>query len=125
MKHFLISAAAVAALSISTLCAQSFEAVRVTFERPVEVAGTTVPAGDYTITMIRSNGEVPLLRFEGAHGVNVVAFASRDYRPGSAEASRTEVVLDSSGPVEQVSRIEIGGSATQYVLPAAHHHAAN
>jgi hypothetical protein len=121
MKRFLISAAAVVALSISTLCAQSFEAVRVTFDKTVEVAGTSVPAGDYTITMIKSNGDIPLLRFQGDHGVNVVAFASRVYRPGSEAAPRTAVVLDTAGPVEQVTRLSIEGSAADYVFPPFHH----
>jgi hypothetical protein len=121
MKNFLMTAAAVAALSISTLCAQSFDSVRVTFDKAVEVAGTSVPAGQYTISVMKSNGDVPLLRFQGEHGVNVVAFASREYRTGNEMAPRTNVVLDTEGATEQVSRIEIEGSTTDYVLPLAHH----
>src|SRR5437763_1691864 len=105
MARFLFSAVALAALSLSTLCAQTFETVRVTFDQPVEVAGTSVPAGDYTISMVKSNGEVPLLRFQNDHGNAVLVFATRESRPATQTASKTDVVLEKSGLVEQVARI--------------------
>jgi len=121
MTRFLFSAAAVAALSLSTLSAQSFETVRVTFDQSVEVAGNVVPAGNYTITEIKLNGEGPLLRFQSDHGVNVVVIASREDRAIDHVAPRTDVVLDTTGPVEQVARIQIAGSLTDYIIPLTHH----
>ena len=121
MTRFLLSAAAIAAVSLPTLCAQSFETVRVTFDQSVEVSGNVVPAGNYTITEIKSNGEGPLLRFQSDHGVNVVVIASREDRALDNPARRTDLVLDTSGPVEQVARIQIAGSVTDYLIPLNHH----
>ena len=116
MKRSLIFAAALAALSLSTLSAQSFVSVRVHFDQPVQAAGTALPAGNYSITMIKSNGDAPLLRFSSDSGVNAVVFASRVQHADGEAASRTDVVLDRSGAVERVSRIEVEGSDTDFVL---------
>jgi len=121
MIRFLFSAVAFAALSLSTLCAQTFESVRVRFDHPVEIAGTSVPAGDYTISMIKSNGDVPLLRFQKDHGNAIVVLATRDFRSQTEIAAKTNVVLETSGSVEQVIRIQIEGSPSDYVLPVTHH----
>ena len=120
MKQFLILAAAVTAVSLSTLSAQTFDGVRVHFDQPVQLAGNALPAGVYSITMINSNVNVPMLRFSSDAGVNVVAFASRAQHGAGETASHTDVVLDNSGPVERVARIEVAGSATDYVLPLVH-----
>ena len=114
MKRSLIFAAALAALS--TLSAQSFVAVRVHFDQPVQAIGTALPAGNYSITMIKSNGDVPLLRFSSDSGVNAVVFASRVQHADGEAASRTDVVLDRSGAVERVLRIEVEGSDTDFVI---------
>ena len=120
MKRILILAAATAALSLSTLSAQSFEGVRVHFDQNVEVAGNTLPAGDYSITMIKSNGDVPLMRFTSDAGFNAVVFASRQQRPVGESAAHTDVILDKSGPVERIARVEVAGSEFYYALPLHH-----
>lgn len=116
MKRVLILTAAVAALSLSTLSAQTFDAVRVHFDQPVQVAGNALPAGNYSITVIKSSGDVPMLRFSSEHGASVVVFASRAQHLAGQSADRTEVVLDNSGPVERVARIQVEGSSTDLVL---------
>ena len=117
MKRVLILAASVAALSLSTLSAQTFDGVRVHFDQPVQVAGNALPAGNYSITIIKSSGEVPMLRFSSDHGANVVVFAARAQHLAGGSANRTEVVLDNSGPVERVTRIQVEGSSVDFVLP--------
>ena len=116
MKQFLILAAAVTAVSLSTLSAQTFEGVRVHFDQTVHVAGSALPAGDYSITMIKSNGDVPMLRFSSDRA-NVLVFASREQHLAGGSADRTEVLLDKKGSVERITRIEVEGSPIDYVLP--------
>jgi hypothetical protein len=120
MKRSLIFAAAVAALSLSTLSAQTFEAVRVHFDQQVQVAGNTLPAGDYSITMIKSNADVPLLRFSSAAGANAVVFASRAEHQAHEVANHTEVILEKSGSGERVTCIEIEGSSSDLIVPSGH-----
>ena len=117
----ILSLAAFAAFSLTAVNAQTFDSVKVHFDQAVQVASNQLPAGDYTITMLKSNGEVPLLRFASDHGANVLAFATRTERPSGSLASRTEVLLDKTGEVEQVTRIEIEGTAYDYILPVTHH----
>ena len=117
MKRFLILAAAVAAVSLSTLSARTFEAVRVHLDQPVQVAGNALPAGDYLITIVKSNSDVPMLKFSSDRGANVIVFASREQHLTGELANRTEVVLEKTGAVERVARIEVEGSSIDYVLP--------
>ena len=117
--RILTLAAIAATLSLATLSAQTFEGLRVHFDQAVKLENTLLPAGDYTITMARSNGDIPLLRFSSNHGVNVIVLATREDRP-SGGAERSEVLLDKSGSVERVTRIEVEGSASDFVIPAHH-----
>jgi hypothetical protein len=118
MKRFLMSAAAVMAACCTSLLAQTFESVRVHFDQPVEVVNHSLPAGDYTISLIRVNAEEPIVRFQ-SDTVNVIVLASRDNRAIGQEAPRTDVILDRTGAVPQVTRIQIEGSATDLVLPVS------
>ena len=107
---------AFAAFSLTTLSAQTFDSVRVHFDQTVQVAGNALPAGNYVITMIRSNGDVPLVRFTSDHAVSVVAFASRVERFGGDTAPRTDVVLDKTSGVERVAKLEIEGSNADFIF---------
>lgn len=118
MKRLLTLAAAVAAFTVATVNAQSFEAIKVHFGQTVQVGGNNLPAGDYTVTMVRSNGDIPLLKFAADQGGSVMVFATRSDR--AEPASRTEVQLDKNGDKEHVSRIEIEGSMMDLVFAVAH-----
>jgi hypothetical protein len=117
MKRFLMSAAALVAACCTSLLAQTFESVRVHFDHPVEVVNHSLPAGDYTISLIRVNAEEPIVRFQSDAGVHIIVLASRDNRAVGEEAPKTDVILDRTGAVPQVTRIQIEGSATDLVLP--------
>jgi|SRR5580698_2432428 hypothetical protein len=116
MNRLLISLAAVGALSLTTLHAQDFFSLQVHFDHPVEVINTELPAGDYRIKMIQSNGTEPLVLFQSLDGRDdVIAIATRDLR-GGQRAPDTDIVLDRQGAIEHVARIQIAGSLTDLVL---------
>jgi hypothetical protein len=117
MTRLMISLAAAAALSLTTLHAQDFFSLQVHFDHPVEVVNTELPAGDYRIKMIQSNGTEPLVLFQSVDGRDdVIAIATRDLRGGAQRAPDTDVILDRQGPIEHVARIQIAGSLTDLVL---------
>ena len=118
MKRFLMSLAAIIAACFTTLLAQSFETVRVHFDQTVDVVNNSLPAGDYTISLISITSEEPLVRFRSDTGQSIIVLASRDNRAAGDEAPKTDVILDKTGSVPQVTRIQIEGSSVDLVLPA-------
>jgi hypothetical protein len=118
MKRFLMSLAAIIAACFTTLLAQSFETVRVHFDQTVDVVNNSLPAGDYTISLISITSEEPLVRFRSDTGQSIIVLASRDNRAAGDEAAKTDVILDKTGSVPQVTRIQIEGSSVDLVLPA-------
>jgi hypothetical protein len=118
MKRFLMSLTTIIAACFTTLLAQSFETVRVHFDQTVDVVNNSLPAGDYTISLISFTSEEPLVRFRSDSGQSIIVLASRDNRATGDEATKTDVILDNTGSVPQVTRIQIEGSSVDLVLPA-------
>jgi hypothetical protein len=117
MKRLMIFVVSAMALSLTSLHAQNFFSLQVHFDHPVEVVGNELPAGDYRVKMIQSNGAEPLVLFQSADGRDdVIALATRDLRGGADRAQETEVILDRQGSLEHVARIQIAGSLTDLVL---------
>jgi hypothetical protein len=124
MKRLMISAIAFAALANTPLEARplaplTYNFVRVHFDLAVKVANQNLPAGDYTITVLRAIGDERVLRFQSDTGTSGVAVAFRDLRPSDQQALKTDVVLRREGSVARVNRIEIEGSASDLVFPPA------
>ena len=119
MRPNLFHFAAAAALSVTSLAAQSVDAVAVYFPQPVNAGGRMLPPGNYTISTLKGVGEIPMLRFQSESGGETLAvMVTREYLPADEAAQRSEVILSPTGGSElRIDRIVMEGSHFQFVVP--------
>lgn len=97
MRPTLYGAAAAAAFTLTTLPAQSVDAIAVHFPRPVMAGGRTLPAGNYIVSTLKGVGEVPILRFQSEAGESIAVMVTREYLPIDEVSPHSEVTLTAEG----------------------------
>lgn len=110
--------AAVFSLGTGPLSAQALDGIRVKFAAPVVAASTTLPAGSYTIRVLPSQSESPVLAIEPENGGGVVVLAERSERPSSES---TSVTLERHNGVLAITTVHMPDA--DYRLIAATHYA--
>jgi len=114
-------AAAAPALSITTLPAQSVDAIAVHFPYPLMAGGRVLPAGNYTISALKGGGETPILRFQSEGGEAISVMVTREELSFAQVALSSEVTLvPGSANIPRVQRVLIEGNSFQFLLPVSH-----
>jgi|SRR5882724_10210995 len=113
----LYGTAAAAALSLTTLAAQSIDAIAVHFPQPLMAGGMVLPAGNYTISTLKGLGEVPILRFQNESGESIAVMVTREYLPIDEVSPRSEVIVMADGAnALRVVKIAMEGSPYLFVV---------
>jgi len=112
--------AAAAAITFTTLPAQSIDAIAVHFPQPVMAGGRRLPAGNYTVSTLKGVGEVPVLRFQSEAGESMAVMVTREYLASDQVAQRSEVLVVPDGAHGlRIDRIVMEGSSYQFLLPVS------
>ena len=120
MRPNLYGMAAAAAITFTTLPAQSIDAIAVHFPQPVMAGGRRLPAGNYTVSTLKGVGEVPVLRFQSEAGESMAVMVTREYLASDQVAQRSEVLVVPDGAHGlRIDRIVMEGSSYQFLLPVS------
>jgi hypothetical protein len=113
------SSAAASAISMTTIPAQSIDAIAVHFARPVMVEGHVLQAGNYTISALKGGKDNPVLRFQSEAGEATSVMATREELTFDHALRASEVTLAHNGSNEvlRVERVAMEGNTFQFLLP--------
>jgi hypothetical protein len=85
----------------------------ITFEKPVQVNGTTLKAGDYKVSYDDAS---PNTQVTFKQGKKEVATAQAQVKPLGGKTVNTEVVYSGDGSSRNIQEIHFGGSTQTLVL---------
>ena len=113
-------AAAAAASTFTTIPAQSLDAIAVHLPEGALAGGELLPAGNYTVSTLKGQGEVPVLRFQSESGESIAVIVTRENLPSERVAQQSEVWVTPDGwHGLRIDRIVMEGCAYQFLLPAS------
>lgn len=85
----------------------------ITFEKPVQVNGTTLKAGDYKVSY---DDAAPTTQVTFKQGKKEVVSAQAQVKPLGSKTLNTEVVYTGQGSSHNIQEIHFGGSTQSLVL---------
>lgn len=102
-------------LSVGFLAAATSDSMRVTFAQPVDVAGTTLPAGTYLVRNM-STTSTPVLQFRGDKGVAASVIVES---LGVQSGTGTKLVLKEVNNKMEVEQIWFADEGGFEILPSS------
>jgi hypothetical protein len=118
-----VAAAPAPSSSVTSVPAQSIDAIAVHLSRPVMVEGHVLPAGNYTISALKGGGDSPVLRFQNEAGEATSVMATREDLAFDQALLASEVTLAAGGGNDflRVERVAMEGNTFQYLVPASNY----
>lgn len=112
---------ALVALFALTVPAQAAgESVKVNLDQPFKVGATTLPAGEYSIRLLDTNSDTPILVFESSPASRIFVPAMRVGNDFDRADHTTELVFQSAEGSLSVKELRMAGLTYRYQILATH-----
>lgn len=102
------------AMALRPASAQVMNLIRITLPFEANIAGTTLPAGDYTIQPLNGTSGIPVLIFRGEKGKAIEVVAKQVATPDNSASPRTEVVIGTHASQPEIEKLWIQGQAVGF-----------